>query len=427
MTLTIDGKPVEIDGVLRSTDCLRSSTIGFTHFNCEHCRNLPHNEGLRSRIRRNAAKDTDEPSSSTVTIANMGEQQLVAYTKKLQIAHRQDRLNRLKMLHQLASLTKRKLALHEKVYQAAARGDIIAIAKDLNEAHATGKLVGKEATVNFIRDLVHALLLGSNSKNMRWSADSSRIMQILNKLGGPRTMRFFRATLAGMHQRTIERHWAKNRIEYRLGLDEDMIRELAELYKNMCSNLGTRLPLIAQLATDETGVKAEFAYSPTQYSLLGGCGTKQAEECVETLEACRHRIADENPYGAMLPYFDKQRLATYLSLTMINPLHVRVPALPCLILPTDNRFNTEDVKRQHEALTKLVKRHFFKGIFDFIGTASDGDPKRVNHQLSDMTSSSGERFKCVAGCFTLSGLIIDGVVTGVHAQCGLHCGKKFAL
>ncbi|MEM7518787.1 MAG: hypothetical protein AAF368_17930, partial [Planctomycetota bacterium] len=89
------------------------------------------------------------------------------------------------------------------------------------------------------------------------------------------------------------------------------------------------------------------------------------------------------------------------------------------------------VRRQWNRIIELFDEHLLPLGFDLNGHASDGDARRFEEQLADMTSKDGERYGLFApdwkGC-TLSARVVEKggrrVVYGIHSQDWIHNGKK---
>ena len=214
------------------------------HFNCASCRGIPWIPDVNKRIRRNA--DASTVSSSCRLDYLPQSELLLRAARALRVQNRKLCLENLRLSTRLSASRLRSMALRDRLFEFTARGDIASIAKDLTAAHASGALEGKETLIALIRDLCHSVMLGRSCKNMRWSSQAMQCFQVLYKLGGPRVMRCFTATLAGPHMRTIEKRWAKHKVLPKLGLDQDLMQLLAPMYQDLMKKHGITGPVFAE-------------------------------------------------------------------------------------------------------------------------------------------------------------------------------------
>ena len=258
---------------------------------------------------------------------------------------------------------------------------------------------------------------------MRWSKYTSHIIQLMMKLGGARTIRMFRANVAAPHLRTLQRGFAKDRYDYKLGLDEVLMAFLSSLYASMMKKRNIVGPVPAELATDETAIVSQYSFSTAHHAVVGGLLTEAGSL---TWDGCSHSLpTNAETYVKLIDYINKSRLAKYLALTCVCPLHVSLPPLPLLLRPTCNRFTFENVKDEWRELSQVFRKHF-RGVLSLIGAASDGDGRRFKCQIGRMLGS-GERFRCKAPCFTLTALIMNRALEEfdcIDSQDPFHCGKK---
>lgn len=120
---------------------------------------------------------------------------------------------------------------------------------------SVGKLSQRKELLNFVRDLVKSLKLrdsarGARSKNMRWHESTKRIFDVIMKLGGPKTLRFMHETLETPHERSVQRHWQKHKLDYTLGRGdadaswERIFREVGDIYQRMKTQLKIEGPVL---------------------------------------------------------------------------------------------------------------------------------------------------------------------------------------
>ena len=82
-------------------------------------------------------------------------------------------------------------------------GDVRKLIDDLNYCAEHGKLARKKVLFNFISDAVRSVRL--DGRGHIYHESTHRVFEMLKHYGGPRSHRFVRANLAGMHLRTTEK------------------------------------------------------------------------------------------------------------------------------------------------------------------------------------------------------------------------------
>ena len=123
--------------------------------------------------------------------------------------------------------------------------------------------------------------------------------------------------------------------------------------------------------------------------------------------------------------FENGRRATYLRVIMANPLHEKMPALAIVLIATCNGFTAAHVRQQWQIVKQKWDTHLRDVMGPLVGHGSDGDARRFNLQLADMTSSAGKRYRVNwEGCRLSALTLEDGSVYGLHAQDSFHCSKK---
>ena len=227
--------------------------------------------------------------------------------------------------------------MKQRINNAAARGDIAAIVRDLQRAHSNGVFKRRGGLMGFLKDLIHSAALeigeGKRSKNMRWSTSTHRVMQVLMRLGGPRSIRLFYANIGGPHLETLRKKWSQSKLRFKMGLHRDTLVSIKGIYIKLMEALHIEAPVPAELSEDETGVKAAITWCAKTNQILGTCGAKGGCHtcCVD-----EHFLTD---YMQFCEFIDGAQLANYITVIMINPLHTKLPALPVLIRATCNRFD----------------------------------------------------------------------------------------
>ena len=137
----------------------------------------------------------------------------------------------------------------------------------------------------------------------------------------------------------------------------------------------------------------------------------------------------ENGYENIKKAKDTMVVSTHARVVMINPMHERLPALTCLLVGTCLRFKEDGyVLPQWEQLQILFDKHVRGVIGPLIGHASDGDSRRRKAFRRTMLSTKVEvgqrRYGLGRADFTHTGLVVNGIPTGIMDQYFFHNFKK---
>ncbi len=95
---------------------------------------------------------------------------------------------------------------------------------------------------------------------------------------------------------------------------------------------------------------------------------------------------------------------------MINPIHIDLPPLVCLLQATCNKFTHADVSRQLDELKELYNIYLLPVLGPFVGHSSDGDSRRRKLHLTNVTELNGKRYELEHENFTHSGKVSDNGV-----------------
>ena len=122
-------------------------------------------------------------------------------------------------------------------------------------------------------------------------------------------------------------------------------------------------PILCQAAEDETAIAAQVQWNQATDELIGFCGKSGKEHrCVQD---CTIKVGDS--YADLTEAFQRYTVGSYARVIMINPLHPHLPAFPVFLMPTCNRFTTEDVRAQWIELERLYNQHLLNVLGPLIG------------------------------------------------------------
>jgi len=138
--------------------------------------------------------------------------------------------------------------------------------------------------------------------------------------------------------------------------------------------------------------------------------------------------------------FTHMKMAGYLKLAVINPLHERLPKLVLVLQATCNQFSASMVAKQWTEMQRLFDVHLAPVFgYGLLGHASDGDSRRISLQWRQMaTVPAADRFRLDSNMIGLGGRWVQRAtkpvgsagasnpvreVTGLHNQDPIHVLK----
>ena len=347
------------------------------------------------------------------------------------------------------------ITLERRLEERALTGDLASIAVDLQYLQTKDKLNGKAVAIKFVKDLVHQMRLGKSSRNMRWAESSKRLMAVLKKWGGPRSLRLLRENVGGASDRTVGRTWTAKIFRYPLGEHECIVMHVVEVLAPQVEalKLGPDELLACQISQDETPVIADLSYSQRDDGVVGSCGRRSADhtcECEEeALGLLNDRfvavLGDDNSTADKIDALcDEYVRASYLRLAILKPLSKRVQPVILSMRPSCNRFRTVHVQMQWVKFEGLLAVPLRKLKLYVSSHGTDGDGRYFAAQKVNMTGdptwASGNatshwaifpngaiEFRIDHEGFTLRALLLDdGRVINIEFQDSRHVIKKLA-
>ena len=190
---------------------------------CRSCAKVPYEDDFKKRLQRRvqpASNDLQTPLDRIPTAPLL----LERARQSASTCHRQ-RFQLLRVRRELTRSRASVITLERRLEERALTGDLASIAVDLQYLQTKDKLNGKAVAIKFVKDLVHQMRLGKSSRNMRWAESSKRLMAVLKKWGGPRSLRLLRENVGGASDRTVGRTWTAKIFRYPLGEHECIVMQ----------------------------------------------------------------------------------------------------------------------------------------------------------------------------------------------------------
>ena len=109
-------------------------------------------------------------------------------------------------------------------------------------------------------------------------------------------------------------------------------------------------------------------------------------------------VVKNNPgaYQRIKDAFDNNVIGYMIRVIMTNPLHIDLPPLVVLSIPTCNKFDHTDVQRQWVEVDDLYNEHIKPVLgWGLIGHSSDGGSRRRTFMHYQAQSNDGERYRPV--------------------------------
>ena len=196
--------------------------------------------------------------------------------------------------------------------------------------------------------------------------------------GGALLAEYMSVNLFGPHVDHLLKVRSKRRFKCDPGCTSRNFENVASIYKKLMPSIPCKsVPSLA--AEDETACIPEVRWmnmDPVRDVLLGFCGEKSNDhKCSEDFMVVVAN--DPGAYQRIKDAFDNNVIGYMIRVIMINPLHIDLPPLVVLSMPTCNMFDHTDVQRQWAKVDDLYNEHI-KPVLggDLICHSSDGDSRR---------------------------------------------------
>jgi hypothetical protein len=315
----------------------------------------------------------------------------------------------------------------------------------LNHIQTTSTFESFEGRLSFSIDILRSLELQTQGKTRKGHAYLFHTKQILGSLrtSGQICYEKVAHNLCLATERTA-RNWNYKFPRFEIGFSDSNFNTVAAIYKDLKAQYGIEHDVPCFFAEDETVIIPEPDWDERDDCIIGFCGKKCAMGCEVSSCNCainlRHQCmidapkvvvgSEDDGYENIKKAKETMVVSTHARVIMINPMHKRLPALVCFLVGTCLRFKEDDyVKPQWERLRSLFDKHVRAVVGPLIGHASDGDSRRRKAFREAMLSTKVEDGQLRYGLmgikdFTHTGLVVNGIPTGIMDQDYLHNFKK---
>lgn len=163
-------------------------------------------------------------------------------------------------------------SLKEKLFELTERKDVFRFCKDVCEAHKQGKLRGKDAVWEFVKDIFHNLMHAK--ARGRYSTSIKSLYEMIKLWRCPRLHSFISLNLDGTSISTTLRQVRKS-LAYISRENEHIFEAVRKVYASYKAKHGIDGPIPVLLAKDETIVKKYVRWVAKSDTLVGFCATKE--------------------------------------------------------------------------------------------------------------------------------------------------------
>jgi hypothetical protein len=353
---------------------------------CFNCRNITRNAAVHKRlIRYHRAQGSTSAKSRH---DYLGPQLVLDRCRKLSATVRR-LTNFLRSARDRATQLSLTNKLFTRAQANATRGDLVGCATKMARWVNSGMAGTDTAAVDMVTSVLGNLVMAGQ----KYTKTEQAFYKVIRVYGGPRLTEFVARNLAGPSRRTPERWLQLSRRRYRLGLNEDNIKAVAELLTSAMKAKGIAHPVPCQAAEDESAIQPRADWDQTTDTVIGYCGVQCTGRCERVTECTCHdrhncwwgdvgeEMAeignDDEAYTRMFETHETRRVATQIRVIMVNPLIRGLPNLVIVMSPTCGAFTANDyVAKQWRELHRLWARHLEAVVGPLVGHASDGDSRR---------------------------------------------------
>lgn len=419
---------VEVHGTFRHVRCYRVSvgSKSFPNFQCSYCAAIPRERDFRMRVYRQDEKKIERGQRDTKTCTRVD---FLTYTE-LQNMAKDSRLENRLLRKELTFSKIKNVALSVKVRslrgslsESMNRKDVQKFCNDIREAHSQGKFDGKPALWNFLTDIAQNVIRPGHKR--RYNKTTKELFETIRIWGGRRMHNFLSLNFSGPSLSTTMRS-TRTSFTYRVGIVEETFIHLANTYAKHMADLGLKAGCVPTLvAEDETVIKRSVYWNAKDDCLIGFCGILENHACEPSFTV---KVGSgDTGYKKIVDAFEKNVIAHYARVFIVNPLHARLPKLVLAIQLTCNKFDSKAVRAQWEEIHVLWDKNLREVLGPLIGHSSDGDARRRCCMMEDYTNlkDAGARFAIPwEGWIFSAAKRKDGSIQGLHDQDYIHNGKK---
>ena len=215
--------------------------------------------------------------------------------------------------------------------------------------------------------------LNKKAQGKRYSNGVKQFYETLLYIGGARIVKYVSANMLGPYIHSVHLWRQTNQVIMGGTLLEDF-KQLVNLYSLLVAKTN-KVPV--QLGEDEDGtsIVSKVSYDQKTDSLTGFCGENGPNrQCQANFSVI---VGDgEDGYNVIREAFARNRIGTYASAILVNPLHPDLPRVPIVLHPTCNKFDSDFVSQKRQQIDALYKAHLVPVLGPLIGHSSDGDSRR---------------------------------------------------
>lgn len=232
----------------------------------------------------------------------------------------------------------------------------------------------------------------------------------------------FSLNYSGPNYSTIKRDHKKS-VQFIPAEHSEIFAADGEIYKNAKVGHGITRPVPIILAEDKTKVKGRVAYEPKWDTLAGFCGPSEDHVCISSFKPLVG--SQEEGYNNILHSFRSNKVRGFARVTVVNPMHEKLPRLVLVACCTCNSFDSNWVRRQWDIIDGLWAKECLSIVGPIVGHSSDGNSRRRQLMLQDYRSIVGPRLTVNSDGWNLTSSLDEfGNARNLHDHDYIHNGKK---
>ena len=281
----------------------------------------------------------------------------------------------------------------------------------------------------------------------RYSDLVKHLFMKLYIMGGSSATEVAEKCLEGPSIPSVQRWIRQSIFHMSLGITKKNVDAVGEILVNLKKNYNITESVAFEISIDETAVQSAREYCARTDTIVGAAGTNCKAACLTRREhrenvlkgLCEGEIpgesyeqfvigTDNNAYDRMFQYAEEKRLATMITLVVVNPIHPQLAPIPLGIIPTCNSFTAVDSENLFKKVESFASEGKMKDFGRCYGQSSDGDARRAKVGMRAMWERSATYGLKVEGWAYFgtevkeAGKLIS--VRGIHNQDYRHNLKK---
>ena len=408
-------------GTIRSPKCTRM-TVAEDSICCE-CRKVPYIRSFRARVVRYKEQPALQTRDDCMT--KMQQRKKLSHLETLMD---KAQFKEVQMRKTIKRIEQRKVKVTDLFEESINRADVLGIVSNLKLANDKGMLDEKSKLLSFLKTLTANL--SRSSKGKRYDEFTKELYYCLSVIGGPRIVKFVSANLSGPADGTVRALKRKTKQPLVIGMKNDPFIHAATAIKGIMDKHGISSPVLVELSQDETVIQKMLQWMPQEDIIVGACGQKGPEhKCIPGY----HMVLgnDEHSYERLTEFFQTSVIAHNAHVSILNPLHPKLPSVAIFLMATCNTFTHQDSLSLWQDIEARYLEHVFPAIHcPLASRGSDGDSRRRKAMEIKAYGNHNEiPYTVDCDTFTVSGDLKkddQGNVysVGISNQDYIHCGKK---